>query len=579
MKTFFSALFLILALPWGSAAQNAVGRLAVDDCYYLWPFEDYEIRCDVIVFDPDVWGIRVGSGMDPALSPDGKRVVFAANIRPDLFALTDLIVVNLEDGTRTKVTDRGLSPAWSADGQRIAFVTTASTGAFELHVANADGTGLRQITSGTGFRGLPTWSPDGRLAFQCEVETGNFDICSINSDGTGFARLTTFAGNDWQPAFSPDGSRIAFVTDQFTPGEPVMELAILNGDGTVSRLGAGVYGNSPAWSPDGSRIAFGYSDVGGVACQTVCPLGYGHISAVYVDGTGLTGIASGANPSWALSPGGFPPTPQFTAACTALACTFDASESGDDGSIVSFAWRFGDGTTGAGLAPTHVYAAPGSFAVELTVVDDSGARSSVSHTIDVTDGTTLPPVASFTSACNGSTCTFDASSSWDPDGQIASYNWNFGDGTTGGGHQVTHTYAGAGTYNVTLTVTDNYGATSTRTASVTVQAAVLHIGDLDGAKDVHKNSWTASVNIAVHDGGHRAAVNARVNGVWSSGSSGSCTVDSSGTCTIATYIPISKASVTFTVQSVSLGIATYEAARNHDIDGETNGTSITVTRR
>ena len=196
--------------------------------------------------------LGVGSGIDPALSPDGKRVVFAAASRPDVFALTDLIVVNLEDGTRTKVTDRGRSPAWSADGQRIAFVTTTSTGTFELHVANADGTGLRQITSGTGFRGLPAWSPDGRLAFNCEVETGNFDICSIHSDGTGFARLTTFAGSDGQPAFSPDGSRIAFVTNQFTEGT----LAILNGDGTVSQLGAGVYGSSPAWSPDGSRIAF-----------------------------------------------------------------------------------------------------------------------------------------------------------------------------------------------------------------------------------------------------------------------------------------------------------------------------------
>jgi len=578
MKTLFSALFLILALPCGSAAQNAVGRLAVDDCYNLWYLEDYEIRCDVIVFDPDVWGINVGPGLDPALSPDGKRVVFAANIRPDLFAPTDLIVVNLEDGTRTRVTDRGLSPVWSADGQRIAFTKTTSTGAFELYVANADGTGLRQITSGTGFRGLPTWSPDGRLAFQCEVETGNLDICSINSDGTGFARLTTSAGNDWQPAFSPDGSRIAFVTDQFTLGEPAMQLAILYGDGTVSRLGAGLYGNSPAWSPDGSRIAFGYSDVGGGACQT-CPLSYSYIATMYVDGTGVMPIASGGNPSWARSPGRFPPSPQFTAACTALACTFDASQSVDDGSIVSFAWRFGDGTTGTGLAPTHVYTALGSFAVELTVVDDDGARGSVSHTVDVTDGTSLPPAASFASGCNGSTCTFDASSSWDPDGQIASYNWNFGDGTTGDGHQVTHTYAGAGTYNVTLTVTDNQRATSTRTASVTVQAAVLHIGDLDGAKDVHRNSWTASVNIAVHDGGHRAAVNARVNGVWSSGGSGSCTVDNSGTCIISTHIPISKASVTLTVQSVSLGIATYEAARNHDIDGETNGTTITVTRR
>ena len=89
------------------------------------------MRCDVIVFDPGVGGTRVSSGIDPALSPDGKRIMFAAATRPDVFAPTDLIVVNLEDGTRTKVTDRGLTPAWSADGQQIAFVTTTSTGTFE----------------------------------------------------------------------------------------------------------------------------------------------------------------------------------------------------------------------------------------------------------------------------------------------------------------------------------------------------------------------------------------------------------------------------------------------------------------
>jgi hypothetical protein len=60
MKTLFPALFLILALPCGSAAQNAVGRIAVDNCYNYWYLEDYEMRCDVYVFDPGVRGIGVG---------------------------------------------------------------------------------------------------------------------------------------------------------------------------------------------------------------------------------------------------------------------------------------------------------------------------------------------------------------------------------------------------------------------------------------------------------------------------------------------------------------------------------------
>jgi hypothetical protein len=61
----FPALFLFLAIPSGSAAQNVVGRIAVDSCYNYWYLEDYEIRCDVSVFDPGGWGISVGSVLCP----------------------------------------------------------------------------------------------------------------------------------------------------------------------------------------------------------------------------------------------------------------------------------------------------------------------------------------------------------------------------------------------------------------------------------------------------------------------------------------------------------------------------------
>jgi len=82
--------------------------------------------------------------------------------------------------------------------------------------------------------------------------------------------------------------------------------------------------------------------------------------------------------------------------------------------------------------------------------------------------TPQPPVAAFTFSANDLAASFDGSGSHDPDGSITGYAWSFGDGGTATGATPTHTYLAAGTYSVTLTVTDNSGATGTVTHPVTV---------------------------------------------------------------------------------------------------------------
>jgi PKD repeat protein len=83
-----------------------------------------------------------------------------------------------------------------------------------------------------------------------------------------------------------------------------------------------------------------------------------------------------------------------------------------------------------------------------------------------------PPVASASDSCpdSGLTCPFSSGGSSDPDGSITSYQWNFGDGNTSNEANPSHTYGAAGTYSVTLTVTDNKGASDSTTTSVTVTA-------------------------------------------------------------------------------------------------------------
>jgi PKD repeat protein len=84
-----------------------------------------------------------------------------------------------------------------------------------------------------------------------------------------------------------------------------------------------------------------------------------------------------------------------------------------------------------------------------------------------------PPVLDFTASCTFLDCVFDASASFDPDGKIASYAWSFGDGNTGRGVMVPHTYAASGTYTVYLTAADNEGATTLKAKSISVMAEPL----------------------------------------------------------------------------------------------------------
>jgi PKD repeat protein len=171
------------------------------------------------------------------------------------------------------------------------------------------------------------------------------------------------------------------------------------------------------------------------------------------------------------APVNLPPTASFTASNKDLAASFDASASADsDGTIASYAWDFGDGTTGTGVTPSHTYTAGGTYTVKLTVTDNQGATGVSTSTVTVAPHVNVPPTASFISTATNLAVAYDATASTDPDGTIASYAWDFGDGTTGIGATPSHTYAAGGTYKVVLTVTDNSGATATSTAQVTVAA-------------------------------------------------------------------------------------------------------------
>jgi PKD repeat protein len=164
------------------------------------------------------------------------------------------------------------------------------------------------------------------------------------------------------------------------------------------------------------------------------------------------------------------PTANFTFSCSGLTCSFTSTSSDPDGTIASYNWTFGDGTSSTAQNPSKTYAAGGSYTVTLTVTDNQGALSApTSKTVTVT-APNQAPTANFTFSCSGLTCSFTSTSS-DPDGTIASYNWTFGDGTSSTVQNPSKTYAAGGSYTVTLRVTDNQGAVSAPTSkTVTVTA-------------------------------------------------------------------------------------------------------------
>lgn len=137
-----------------------------------------------------------------------------------------------------------------------------------------------------------------------------------------------------------------------------------------------------------------------------------------------------------------------------LEVTLNASSSSDpDGSVISYEWDFGDGSTGSGETTTHTYSNAGNYTIGLIVTEDDGATDTTVQSIEVSS-----PEASFTATPTSGevplVVTLDAS---DSTGDIESYEWDFDDGTTGSGKTITHTYEDPDSYRARLTVTYESG--------------------------------------------------------------------------------------------------------------------------
>lgn len=215
---------------------------------------------------------------DAAWSPDGMQIVFRSHRDGD----EEIYSMNADGSNQTNLSRNpggDWSPVWSPDGTRIAFFSERQ-GKSGIWVMDTNGDNAIPVGTPQGVNDYPTWSPDSaRIAWNCTMGNmlptgqGDFEICVANADGSGLMQLTDTEGGNKYPSWSPDGSQILFVSTR--NGWPTLpeyepagydpedfgdeEIFIMNADGTHQRnlTNNPREGDSfPAWSRDGRYIVY-----------------------------------------------------------------------------------------------------------------------------------------------------------------------------------------------------------------------------------------------------------------------------------------------------------------------------------
>lgn len=176
-----------------------------------------------------------------------------------------------------------------------------------------------------------------------------------------------------------------------------------------------------------------------------------------------------------------PPTAVLTSSTAAgnapLQVTFETTgSSAASGAIMNYLWTFGDGSEATGATVSHTFTEAGTYYTRLTIEDSQGLTDTVSTPVIVIGEAPAneKPVAVVTASIPAEasplTFFFDGSQSHDDDGSISTYSWRFGDGTTGTGRTVLHSYEKAAVYTATLQVTDDRGDIATTSIEVVAES-------------------------------------------------------------------------------------------------------------
>lgn len=432
-------------------------------------------------------------------SPDGTRMVFECEM-PD--GNQDICAIDADGANLTRLTSdvaADTDPAFALDGGTLAFVTTRFGAEPEIVLMNPDGSGVRRLGGGT-IGTAPAWSPDGgRIAYVTNGQTAvtNADGSSGRLLGPGGARVV----------WSPDGGLVAssdacglwcddnYVVVMRADGGGVLWSDVgAEAEWSLSTRPVAWFGNifdvngeclyvlcafdaSRSWGGKGGIVSFewnfgdGTRGAGATLSHTYPLTGGSYpVTLTVRDGTGVIGsktaVVNTVPPPYAPTIVFTSPTTgaQFTAPAT-LRLSIGINEGG--GSPVSVQFFNGSTLIGAVAAPPWELSWPnvpaGSYTLTALYRDNMGMTATATVSIIVSG---VPLTASFTYACTGYKCSFDASPS---QGATVTWTWSFGDGTTGTGKTVAHTYGTTGRYIVSLTVADSANARASTSQPLIIQ--------------------------------------------------------------------------------------------------------------